>query len=87
MVIDKSINRSVIIIIIIIIIIIKHIYIAPILSSAKRFTILQKGLVKKCLDWLVSNINIIRLHPNRIKKNLTAPIHQFEMTKSGKFSA
>ena len=26
---------------------IKHIYIVPILSSAKRFTILQKGLVKK----------------------------------------
>ena len=37
----------IVIIIIIIIIIIINIYIAPILFSAKRFTMLQKGLDKK----------------------------------------
>ena len=40
-------NSFIIIIIKIIIIVVKNIYIAPILFSAKRFTMLQKGLDKK----------------------------------------
>ena len=42
-----SFNLELLITIIIIIIIIINIYIAPILFSAKRFTMLQKGLDKK----------------------------------------